>query len=392
MSLKTTEVTSVLKVETLITQAQETSGLRDFGDDSFMLPMQKLLECIVQDSTLHPVGLASIVADVQRCLVNRLRFQQDLQAHPEISQEDVDDPIIILGLGRSGTTKMQKILSAPDDVQKMLFWRLWNPAPFSQAQEDQADPRIALAGTSNLVATDNNAVHAAHHMEEQEVDEDWLLYLLTFDDTIWNQLVFSPSYLDWVTERSSSGPFAYTKTLVQYLQWQDGGKRDRPWVMKGVGYIANMKSLISSYPRATILHTHRDPLVTIPSWAKFVSAMWSLRSKPIDKQLIGQQVMRYWGWAMDRYLHDRDKMNLASCIVDARYEDVRKNPIGIAQEVYDRSGRALNAPAKQAMAAWHNSNEQHRFGKHEYSLAEFGLSEKMINERFGDYIARFIQR
>lgn len=392
MSLSITEIKRALNVDTLITQAQETSGLFDFGDDSFMLPMQKLLEYIPQDSELHRDGLASIVADVQRCLVNRLRFQYDLQAHPEILNEDVDDPIIILGLGRSGTTKMQKILSAPDNVQKMLFWRLWNPAPFSQTTSDHTDPRIALAGTANLVATDNNAVHAAHHMEEQEVDEDWLLYLLTFDDSIWNQLVFSPSYLDWISGRASTAPFAYAKALVQYLQWQDGGKRDRPWVMKGVGYIANMESLMASYPRATILHTHRDPLVTIPSWAKFVSAMWSLRSEPIDKHLVGQQVMRYWAWAMDRYLQDRDKLSLDGCIVDARYEDVRKNPISIVERVYERAGRSLNPDAKQAMAAWHSSNEQHRFGKHEYSLAEFGLSERMINERFGDYITRFIER
>ena len=392
MTLSQSDISAALDPDALINQAIEISGLRSFGDMGFIEPMKVLLKCIPLHITLHQEGLESIQADFVRCLVNRLRFQHDLNAHPDILQEQVDDPIIVLGLGRSGTTEMQKILSAPNNVQKMAFWRLWNPAPFPDAIPGQPDPRIAQAGSANLVATDNSAVHAAHHMEEQEVDEDWLLGMFTFDDWIWNQMVFSPSYLDWVMARSSAVPFAYMKSLVQYLQWQDGGRKDRPWVMKGVGYIAHMESLLANFPKATILHTHRDPLQTIPSWAKFVSAMWTLRSAPVDKHEIGREVMRYWGMAMDRYLASRDKLGLDRCIVDARYGDVRENPMSIVERVYERAGRKITEPAYQSMAAWHSNNEQHRFGKHEYSLDEFGLSETMINERFGDYIKRFIER
>ena len=66
--------------------------------------------------------------------------------------------------------------------------------------------------------------------------------------------------------------------------------------------------------------------------------------------------------------------------------------MSIVERVYERAGRKITEPAYQSMAAWHSNNEQHRFGKHEYSLDEFGLSETMINERFSDYIKRFIQR
>ena len=289
---------------------------------------------------------------------------------------------------------MQKILSSPDNVQKALFWRLWNPARFPGSEIDQtsSDPRIAAAGTANLVATDDPNIHAAHHMEETEVDEEWLLYLLTFDDWIWNQLLFMPEYFDWVRRRPRDEPFAYVKSLLQYLQWQDGGKQGRPWVMKAVGYLADMDPLMACYPRATILHTHRDPLQTIPSWAKFVSAMWNMRSQPIDKHRIGKEVLRYWGMAMDRYLESRSRLKLDERIVDARYQDVRSNPMSIVERVYERAGRSISPQAAEAMANWHNTNEQGRYGVHEYSLAEFGLSEAVINERFGDYIERFIQR
>ncbi|NKI18021.1 sulfotransferase [Spongiibacter sp. KMU-166] len=394
MNAPSVELTQALSADALIAEARQLAGLNDFGSNEFYEPLKKLLECVPLGMTPHPEGLASIQADIVRCLVNRLRFQADLTTHPEILDEDVEDPIIVLGLGRSGTTKMQKILSSPDNVQKALFWRLWNPARFpgNNAHSASADPRIAAAGTSNLVATDDPNIHAAHHMEEKEVDEEWLLYTLTFDDWIWNQLLFMPEYFDWVRQRPREQPFAYVKSLLQYLQWQDGGKQDRPWVMKAVGYLADMEPLMACYPRATLLHTHRDPLQTIPSWAKFVSAMWAMRGDPIDKERVGQEVLRYWGMAMDRYLDSRRRLQLDERIVDARYEDVRSNPMSIVERVYQRAGRNITPAAATAMAQWHNTNEQGRFGVHRYSLEEFGLSEAIINDRFAEYIDRFIQR
>src|SRR5690606_3699950 len=126
---------------------------------------------------------------IVRSLVNRLRIQAELSRHPEILDEDVSDPIIVIGLGRSGTTKLQKMLSAPDSVQKAVFWRLWNPARFPDARDGEPDPRIEAANFSNLTTADNPELDAAHHMAHTEVEEEWLLYTYTFEDWIWNTLI-----------------------------------------------------------------------------------------------------------------------------------------------------------------------------------------------------------
>ena len=60
--------------------------------------------------------------------------------------------------------------------------------------------------------------------------------------------------------------------------------------------------------------------------------------------------------------------------------------------VYQRAGRTMTHAAEQKMAEWHTHNEQGRFGKHEYSLEEFGLSEASIDEAFAEYTGRFIDR
>ena len=94
-------------------------------------------------------------------------------------------------------------------------------------------------------------------------------------------------------KRPSIEAFRYVKTLLQYLQWQDGGKRNSPWVMKAIGYIANMDSLLECYPNATVVHPHRDPRETIPSYAKFIGGLLSIYGNRVDPHAFGDYIERF---------------------------------------------------------------------------------------------------
>lgn len=388
------ELRRELDADRLIQIACEMANLSDFGGKRFYEPLRKLLNCAAQDVDFHAQGLEFFKNNIVRALVNRLRMQDDIKRHPEILQEDVSDPIIIIGLPRSGTTKLHKMLSAPDSVQKTLFWRLWNPAPFPHAISGKPDPRIAAAGTCNLLTDSDAVVDAAHHIEEQEVDEDWMLYSYTFEEWVWCQFLFMPSYFDWVMSRPSIEPFRYVKTMLQYLQWQDGGRGGkcggRPWVLKAVGYIAHMDSLIECYPNATLVQPHRHPRETVPSYAKFIGSIKAISSSPIDPHVLGAEEQRNWSIAMNRYLEARDRLGLNERILDVEYEQVRNDPMSIMKNIYARAGLDLSSGAERKMSEWHANNEQGRYGKHEYSLEEFGLTETSIDNAFGEYIRRFI--
>jgi hypothetical protein len=386
------ELRGELHPEPLLQAAHQIARLTDFGDDSFGEPLRKLLDCAARETDFHPPGLQYFKSEVIRCLVNRLRVQHDIVAHPEILDEDVSDPIIILGLGRSGTTKLHKMLSTPDDMEKTVFWRVWNPGRFPDAVPGQPDPRIAAAGTTNLVAGDNPVLDAAHQVQAQEVEENWAMLLPTFDNWVWNATTPMPSYFDWVIDRPSVETFGYEKTCLQYLQWQDGGKQGRSWVLKSTGSIADMDALVACYPNATFVHPHRDPRDTTPSWAKFMCGMWGLQANLPDPSVIGAESQKHWSAAMARYLEARERLGLDDRIVDVKYEQVRTDPMAIMHEVYRRCGREVSRDAERKMAAWHAGNEQGQHGRHEYSLQEFGLSESGVDAAFAGYIERFIER
>ena len=118
------EIRRELDAEQFVATARKITGLSDFGTEAWREPLNKLLDCAAHDVGFHAQGLEAFKADMVRTLVNRLRMEKDIRQHPEILDEDVSDPIIIIGLPRSGTTKMHKMLSAPDNVQKTtpLAW------------------------------------------------------------------------------------------------------------------------------------------------------------------------------------------------------------------------------------------------------------------------------
>ena len=383
-----------LDPDTLMATALTQTGLAEFRDDSFYEPLCRLVDSAARETDFHEQGLQFMKYDLLRNLINRLHLENDVVTHPEILEEDVSDPIIIVGLPRSGTTKLQRMLSAPESVQKMYLWRALNPGRVPDGEPGKPDPRIAVAGMTDFLAEEDNKSErdAAHRMDPMEVDEDAILYMLTFDDWMWSVRTYSPSYYDWVMKRPSQPTYDYVKGVLKNLQWQDGGAQGRPWILKSVGYLPDFDSLFACYPNATYVHPHRDPRSCVPSIAKFVYTTRLVQSNPADPRETGRELLTMFRSGMDRYLEVRDRLALDDRILDVSYDQVRSDPMAIMEQVYDRAGRVMSDEARRDMAQWHDTNEQGRFGVHQYSLEEFGLTEELIDDAFAEYIDRFIAR
>ncbi|MCC5810973.1 MAG: sulfotransferase, partial [Ectothiorhodospiraceae bacterium] len=143
-----------LDPDRLISIARQQAGLEDFGDDRFMEPYRMLLDCVCRDVDFSRQGLHTFRQHVIRCLVNRLRIHRDFTRHPEIFDEDVSDPLVVIGMPRTGTTKMQRILSSlPDsDVQRTCLWQMLFPAPFPHTQSTSLDPRVAATQGTGITS------------------------------------------------------------------------------------------------------------------------------------------------------------------------------------------------------------------------------------------------
>jgi hypothetical protein len=66
-----------------------------------------------------------------------------------------------------------------------------------------------------------------------------------------------------------------------------------------------------------------------------------------------------------------------------------RDPIGTMRTLYRALGDDFTAAAQGGMRTWLDDNPQDKFGKHEYKLARFGLSEQTVRPLFERYLARY---
>jgi hypothetical protein len=381
--------------DALIEAARRDTGLSDLGGVSCRDTLARLFNCVATDVPLSDNGVTEFRRALLRILSNRLRFTRDLAQHPEILDENVSDPIIILGLPRSGTTKAQRMMGADPDLLKLHMWQALNPAPFPGWNGNGQDPRVAAANLGDTLAQNQPDVLAGHFFAIGEIDGDAEMSTYTLND--WMNINRAPSRLwsSWVNSRTTPSDidnFRYIRRLYQYIQWQQGGRRDQVWLIKNVSWMGFLPEILEVFPNAMLVHIHRDPLVSLPSVAKLMKGMWASRLTTVDPGFVGDFLVAMARERTGRYLAARGSLALDARIIDVDYEQIRSDPMPVFEKIYARAGRAFSPQAKAAMLAWEADNEQGKHGAHSYSLAEFGMNTAMIEDALGPYIARFIQR
>ena len=384
------EPPSLLSVADYMAAASAETGLGDFGGSDFLEPFRLLVESTDREAQLNAVGVMAFNADMHRFLVNRLRFAENLRVSPEIAEEDVSDPIVILGLARTGTTKLQRMLSADPGVQRMDFWRLLNPAPIGPQQEDVEDPRIEIARQAAAMAQEMfPRFNAAHPTVAEDVDEELFLTQFSFETIVLYLLNPAHSYYAWIKHRKLDSCYRYLRELTQYLQWQDGGKQGRPWIMKSPLHIGNIDSLLTEFPRATLVHCHRDLTDVIPSFCNLFEAGWQMRTDEVDSHETGSLVLDIWGTEMDKYLAHREKLQADARIIDVPYTRIHTDVENVISEIYQQAGRDLDDDTLGRMNQWLTDNPKNRFGKNQYTMERYGLTQSRIAERFSGYLDMF---
>ena len=384
-----------LDADALIASARASAGLTDFGDERFLEPMARFLRGLAGEAKLNADGASAWKLTIETALVNRLRMQRDLDWHPEILEEDVSSPVVILGLPRTGTTKLQRMMSAAPGVQALLTWRLMNPAPFpdtdpSGIDSSGTDPRIFVAQAyEHMLRAMAPDLAAGHSVEAMQPEEETFLMETGFEMVILGIRVPVPSFMEWLWTRTPQATYDHLRRQLQYLQWQDGGGRGRPWIMKTPLHLPNFELLVDTFPGATIVHCHRDPAACIPSMARLSETYRVTQSDVVDRDEIGRTQLEVWAEALRRYLEQRARLADRVEVLDVPYSTIVDDPMAVIGETFRRAGIPLTPEAEAAVLAYDRDNPQHRFGRHEYSLERFGLTDDDIADRFGAYRAAF---
>ena len=135
-----------------------------------------------------------------------------------------------------------------------------------------------------------------------------------------------------------------------------------------------VRTLLSVYPDAHFVQTHRDPIEAIASVSSLVSILRSVFAEAIDPIQIGRDAVDYWVEALKRFTAERDRLP-AERVCDLHYSHIQRDPIAAIRSIYDRFGWALSTATEDRMRAVLAAQPRHRRGSHRYHPSQFGLGD-----------------
>lgn len=387
------EDTAQLVGRLMAAATERSGGLTDFGAGRYREALTVLFDSIATQANLSPQGHAMLHEKVLAQLVNRLVIEDYCKRHPEILAQPIDDPVVIVGLPRTGTTLLQRVLATDARFHSAAWWETRYPAPLPGEPAHESARRIALAR-----AEVEQMIHyipqilAIHPLDAMQPDEEFMLMEHSFLCAM-DSYANVPRYTAWLAQQDHWEVYAYLKKMLQFLQWQKArrGVQDaQRWVLKTPQHLHTLEVLFKVFPRAKVVLTHRDPTATIPSMASMAHTLWKLYADEPDAREVGRQ----WSAQMQRAVHHAMDVRAslpAERFLDVRFEDTVADPLGVVERVYAFAGMTFPAHVRAAMQAWLAQNGREKRAPHDYTLAQFGLSVEQLQRDFARYRERHIE-
>ncbi len=373
-----------LDPEELVRAARRRTRLDDFGGDDWREPLERLTRAAETEARLTPFGRFYIRRELVQRLSNRLRIQDAVRRDPAILSEPVDRPVFILGLPRTGTTHLHRLLARDPRSRVLMTWEMAEPVPAPRPETYESDPRIArIARNLRLVHWAGPRLRAIHDIDAREPEECISLMANDLRSLYFAVGIHIPSYTRWLEEQDLTEPYRRHRRQLQLLQRHF--RRDR-WVLKAPVHMQGLSSLLAVYPDARVVWTHRDPADVIASTASLLYHFRSAFCRDLDPRQVGpealEQMARWVEQGLQARAAHRSKGAGSARFVDVAYQDVVRSPVSTVERVY----RALDLPFDEdtrcRMQRHLDRAVQHRHGVHRYRLEEYGLDRAQVARRF----------
>jgi hypothetical protein len=383
-----------LQRDELVAAARKATGLRDFGDERFLDPMQRLIDSLETEADLNPIGRYMNRTNILRLLKHRLYVQDLLTRHPEILERHMPDPVVIVGLGRSGTTRLHRLLASDPRFLNLHSWESVFPVPypacFTARAEGRTDPRItALDQGLKAVLYMSPQVAAVHPLGTFEVEEEVGLLQHAFSSQIFEIQAKLPTFAEWLMTHDQHAAYEYMVVLLKIISWFRDDPEDKPWVLKTPQHMQDLDALLHVFPNARLVCSHRDPIKCVGS---ICSTAWNAMVRDCDSitpQWLGQEWLGKTERMLRKTLHVREELVAPQNQYDIQYADITADWQGAMQGVYDYLQLPFIDAARSNMQRWVDENRLHKHGAHKYSLADFGLDTGEVDQRLLFYRQRF---
>jgi Sulfotransferase family len=377
-----------LKPAALMRAAAAETGLDDFGAVDFGERLDVLCRAMREEGGFNGAGVMQQHAFLTGLLKNRLLLEDLVRRRPEVLEERIIAPIIICGLPRTGTTHLHNLMSADPALRSLPYWESLEPVLAEREQPAPGAPDPRKERTEMALSFLDAAMPYFKRMHEMTVEhthEEIQLLAIDFSTMLFETTAPMPMWRDAYLARDQRPSYAYLLRVLKVLQWLRGGTR---WVLKSPQHLEQFPALVETFPDATFVVTHRDPVSVTASMVTMIAYSARLTRDRVDVEGIGH----YWADRLERMLQrcasERDVLP-ADRTIDVRFDEFMADDLAMVARVYDLAHQPLDERARAAMASFMDAHPRGRHGAVLYDLTEFGLDPAERRRALSFYTERF---
>jgi hypothetical protein len=360
----------------------------DFGDPAYLEGLRVLLDAYDTEARFNAYGRGAARQTVLDTLVQRLRAEQQWQQMPQVLEHEIERPIVICGLVRTGSTALHYLMGQDPDLQPLQYWLARSPQPRPPRGQWASHPDFRAADAEiNAMYEADPSLKAVHFMMPDGPEECRHLMMQQFTDDSFDANATIPSYSEWYQQADMLPTYRRHRDLCKLIGSTDPG---RTWLLKYPVHMRFLRDLLDVYPDACIVQTHRDPLAVLPSIISLLAGFRAIHEDDIDRPAIARWQLEMWAAAADEAIEVRRKRDPAQ-FYDLHFADFMADPVEAVRRIHAHFGRALSDEGEVRLRAWQENNPQHKHGRHEYTSSpeEIGISGQEILDRFADYMDHF---
>lgn len=325
--------------------------------------------------------------------INVTALALDRLFFPGFQDVRVDRPVFVLGMPRSGTTLLHRLLAG--DEQRFTSTRLWELifAPsitqrYFWLAMGRLDRVIGRPAGRTLDAAERAAFGwfgDVHQTGLQDAEEDYLslslvgscfLLVLPFPFTrIWRLAYFD----EQVSEQEKQQVMAFYRGLIQRHLYFHG--QDRRYLSKNPSFTPMIGALAATFPDAQFIACYRDPQAAAPSLVSSLQRGAHLFDHRDPGETLGHELI-----AMLKH-HARHLLCTLPAMQRQQYafiamEDLTSEPKRQVEQLYGRLGWKVASDYKALLGREEERAKCYRT-QHRYSPTSLGLDRTTIERELG---------
>jgi hypothetical protein len=245
-----------------------------------------------------------------------------------------------------------------------------------------------LARTALAVDVANQTMPYFARMHEMTVDhvhEEIQLLAIDVSTMLFEILSLVPTWREFYRGTDQTPSYLYLRTVLKVLQWQRGGTR---WVLKSPQHLEQFGPLVSTFPDATFVVTHRDPSSVTVSMATMVAYTSRMSVEHIDPPAIGG----YWSARIEDLFRacvdDRDLLPPERSL-DLLFHDFMQDDLAAVEHVYRVADQPFTEASRTAMEAFRTGHPRGRNGTIVYQPEVLGIDRAERRRALAFYRTRF---